>query len=116
MFYPDRVDGEQFYYGKRDTMYFFSSQFVIAVVCTYGALWFRKKILGIYETRKEALAKEIALHHRLQVKTHSRFFNRAHQRFQHGAHTRETISNLVINQAMLGKPISPIIRTKFRMA
>jgi hypothetical protein len=74
-FHPDRVGGEQYYYGKRecygdpqnDTMYFFSSWFVKAALSTYGALWFRKKILGIYETREEALGKEIDLHRLIKM-------------------------------------------------
>jgi hypothetical protein len=45
----------------------------------HGLSFFKKKILGVYAYKKEALKKEIRLHLYFDVKNNSYFFNRANQ-------------------------------------
>jgi hypothetical protein len=47
---------------------------VRAAIRRWGVKWFRKKILGTYATRVEALAKEVSLHAWFDVKNHPLFF------------------------------------------
>ena len=76
----------RYYYGCRssrrtpqDGPYWSSSKPVQKAIQRYGLASFTKKIVAIYATRAEAMAKEIALHARFDVKTHLLFFNRANQ-------------------------------------
>ena len=76
----------RYYYGCRssrrtpqDDPYWSSSKPVQKAIQRYGLASFTKKIVAIYATRAEAMAKEIALHARFDVKTHPLFFNRANQ-------------------------------------
>lgn len=76
----------RYYYGCRssrrtpqDGPYWSSSKPVQKAIQRYGLASFTKKIVAIYATRAEAMAKEIALHARFDVKTHPLFFNRANQ-------------------------------------
>ena len=83
--HPD--SSERYYYGSRqcqclpqeDTTYWSSSRGVHEARQRFGEHWFRKKIVSIYSSRYEALAKEIRLHHYFDVKNHPQFFNLANQ-------------------------------------
>lgn len=84
-FHPEST--ANYYYGSRashhhpsvDINYWSSSRYVRAAREKFGHQWFTKKIISIYSTRVEALAKEIRLHAYFNVKDHPRFFNRANQ-------------------------------------
>lgn len=79
--------GAKYYYGSRtltrapedDTAYWSSSRRLRASRQRLGAAWFTKKIIARYQSLEKALAKEIDLHTRFDVKTHPLFFNLANQ-------------------------------------
>lgn len=78
---------EKYYYGYRrcqcfpteDVKYWSSSRSVHRARVYFGAEWFTKKILSMYSSRDQALAKEIRLYALFDVRHHPLFFNRANQ-------------------------------------
>jgi hypothetical protein len=80
-FHPRAALGPKYYYGVRtcrvhpsqDTRYWSSSRYVGNAIKTWGLTWFKKKIIGIYPTRQQALTKEIQLHAYFDVKNHPLF-------------------------------------------
>lgn len=76
----------------------------------YGRNFFKKKILGVFETRQLALGKEVFLHSYFNVKDHPLFFNQANQtaagfdcRYWSGIPKTE-VEKQVRSRALLGKP------------
>jgi len=63
-----------------DTTYLSSSRYVRAAITRWGLDAFRKKILAVCTTPEAAIAHEIRLHARFNVKDHPALFNRANQR------------------------------------
>lgn len=116
---------ERYYYGYRgcvgdpqdDVGYWSSSSTLRAAIATYGPLFFTKKILAVYPTKEAALAHEVRLHARLQVKAHPLFFNRANQtstRFTVAAFSAETRAKLAA--AARGRFVSEETRAKLAAA
>lgn len=85
--HPLCKEGPKYYYGCRSTniqpsndrTYWSSSNLVKSFRKCLGPQWFQKKILNCYETREQALAKEVFLHNFFNVKDHPLFFNQANQ-------------------------------------
>lgn len=78
---------QKYYYGfcscrclpKQYTALWSSSKVVQQARQWCGTKCFRKKIIAIFTTREEVLAKEIQLHSYFNLKNHSLFFNGANQ-------------------------------------
>ena len=76
----------KYYYGyhscigdPRQDPYWSSSRTVQAAMIRFGPEAFTKKVIATYPTRAEALALEVKLHARLDVKNHPLFFNQSNQ-------------------------------------
>ena len=59
--------------------YWSSSKPVKEAIARFGPEAFTKKIIAVYPTKKQALALEVKLHARLDVKNHPLFFNQSNQ-------------------------------------
>ena len=59
--------------------YWSSSKPVKEGIARFGPEAFTKKIIAVYPTKKQALALEVKLHARLDVKNHPLFFNQSKQ-------------------------------------
>lgn len=93
--HPDRLEGPKYYYGQRtstvppqnDNTYMSSSlhlkklykNYPVQKAKLFGKECFKKKIIGCYPTKTEALAKEIQLHACFNVQDHPLFFNLSNQ-------------------------------------
>jgi hypothetical protein len=102
--YTDPNTGQVLYYmgwktgSKKDPLkdnYFSSSQTVKKLIKEKGIENFKKKILGVFATREEAIAHEIKFHSRLQVDDNPPFLNILRQtsvRFRYGNKGSEHIA------------------------
>ena len=113
---------ERYYYGYRSSkvppeqdVYWSSSKYVRAAMKQWGQESFRKKILAVYSTSDEAIAHEIALHAKFDVKNHPAFFNRANQTSKGFSVSRGPLAAAhkeSIRKALQGKKVSKETRMK----
>jgi hypothetical protein len=81
------ITTEKYYYGYRGTSvpleedkeYLSSSAAIRALVKQYGLKSFRKKFLGVYVNKEHAIAQEVKLHKKFDVKNNPCFFNQSNQ-------------------------------------
>lgn len=74
---------EKYYYGFRKTsvhpskdIYWSSSKYVKLAIVKYGIIYFKKKILKIFDNRIDAVKYESFLHEKFNVDKHNKFFNK----------------------------------------
>jgi len=105
------IDERKYYIGVRttsvkpqeDSNYISSSKTIKALIKKHGKNIFKKEVIKIFDTRKEALEHEIELHNIYNVSSNNEFFNRAIQTstgfdttgipVNHNDETKKTISN-----------------------
>jgi hypothetical protein len=67
---------QPYFLMQQHSKYLSSSRLVQSLIQHHGPQVFKKKIVSVYSTPKEAAAKEICLHTYFDVKNHPAFLNR----------------------------------------
>lgn len=120
--YTDPVTKEKFYYvgyrkgnkkDPREDGYFSSSDVVKKLIKEQGVQCLKKKIIGVYLLKQEALLHEINYHARLEVNLNTHFLNQARQltlgfQFDPTGSTQTKESNLKRSKTLKGvKKMTP---------